>query len=577
MKNSFLRLFLVLFSIFIVLGMGNLPNSAVAQAPDQHLEKVENKVLDALSTKGTSDYVIQMAEKADLSKAYAIKDWNERGWYVYNTLREVAARTQRPVIEILEKQGIKYQSFFAGNEIAVYGSGLSTLTGITSLQEVDHIRFPRTATIDPGFFSIQPTSFPQAVINALDWGITDTNADDFWAEFGVQGDGLVVANIDTGVQWDHPALDQSFKCGTNHADPACWADPSNICGASGACDNNRHGTHTMGTMVGDDDPSLTYQVGMAPNAQWIACKGCETNDCSDGALNACADWILAPNGSPANRPHIVNNSWGGGGRDAWYLAKVNSWRAAGIFPVFSAGNTGPTCGSIGSPGDYQVSFATANHTSSRVISSSSSRGPSAYGDEPYTKPNISAPGSNIISSFLEDGYASANGTSMAAPHVAGAVALLWSCNPSLIGDIETTFELLQGTADAPIDAGNCGAPADGEGNFTYGYGYLNAYHAGLMTCLGVERGTLNGHVYDNHGSALGGATVRAIGSVKTDATGFYTMDLPAGSYSVTASKYGYNAVTVDGVVIVPDATIMQDFSLQYLGGWIEVYLPLLLR
>ena len=166
---------------------------------------------------------------------------------------------------------------------------------------------------------------------------------------------------------------------------------------------------------------------------------------------------------------------------------------------------------------------------------------------------------------------------MAAPHVAGAVALLWSCNPSLIGDIETTFELLQSTADAPIDAGNCGAPADGEGNFTYGYGYLNAYHAGLMTCLGVERGTLNGHVYDNHGSALGGATVRAIGSVKTDATGFYTMDLPAGSYSVTASKYGYNAVTVDGVVIVPDATIMQDFSLQYLGGWIEVYLPLLLR
>ena len=104
---------------------------------------------------------------------------------------------------------------------------------------------------------------------------------------------MVVANIDTGVQWNHPALDQAFKCGGNPADPACWRDPATYAVGS-ACDNNGHGTHTMGTMVGDDDPGLTYIVGMAPDAKWIACKGCGTHQCSDFALNSCADWILAP-------------------------------------------------------------------------------------------------------------------------------------------------------------------------------------------------------------------------------------------------------------------------------------------
>ncbi len=570
MKKKLFKLFSVLIAVLIVFGMGNLSTIAIAQASDPNLDKVEGRVLEAISTNGTSDFVVEMAEKADLSAAYSISDWNERGWFVYDTLKEVAARTQKPVIEILEKQGVEYQSFFAGNEIAVTGSNLSVLSEITALDSVSHIRFPRTATIDPGFFSIQQTTVSQGSINALDWGITDAKADQFWATFGLQGDGLIVANIDTGVQWDHPALDQSFKCGTNPTNPVCWSDPSNTCGASGACDNNGHGTHTMGTIIGDDDPSLTYQVGMAPNAKWIACKGCETNSCSDASLNACADWILAPGGSPANRPHIVNNSWGGDGGDTWYLAKVNAWRAAGVFPVFSAGNSGPTCGSIGSPGDYQESFAVANHQSTRYINSQSSRGPSTYGDNPYTKPNLSAPGTSICSSIPGSSWSCGySGTSMAAPHVAGAIALLWSCNTSLIGDFTTTFELLQDTADPPIEAGNCGAPTDGEGNFTYGYGYLNVYLAGLVACGTVEMGTLEGHVYDSHGSPIEGATVTATGSATTDATGFYTMDLLPDSYSVTASKYAYYPETVDGVEIVANATTTQDFNLEFAGGWMD--------
>ncbi|HQJ04737.1 MAG TPA: S8 family serine peptidase, partial [Anaerolineaceae bacterium] len=551
-----------LFALVLLAGMVFSlvqPASAMVKPAAQGLDKVEPAVLNTISAKGASDYVVEMAEKADLSAAYEIEDWTERGWFVYNTLKETAARTQQPVIELLKAGGVSYQSFFAGNEIAVTGGDLNSLSAIAALPGVSHIRYPRTATIEPMTFKAADVAVPEP--EAFDWGITDTHAPDFWSTFGFQGDGIVVANVDTGVQWDHPALDQSFKCGTNPSDPSCWADPSNICGGS-ACDNNGHGTHTMGTMVGDDDPSLTYQVGMAPNAQWIACKGCESSSCSDTALNACADWIVAPDGDPANRPNVVNNSWGGGSGDDWYLAKVNAWRAAGIFPAFSAGNN-YSCNSLGSPGDYQESFATASHTSSRTISDFSSKGPSAFGDDPYTKPNISAPGSNICSTVPGSGWnCGYSGTSMASPHTAGAVALLWSCNPSLIGDMATTFELLQDTADTP-PPGSCGAPADGEGNYTFGYGYLNVLTAGNQVC---SSGSLAGFVYDATSMApVEGATVTADngGGIVVDTTtladGSYLMNLPEGTYDVSATKYGYTTDLVTGIVIVEGGLVTQDF------------------
>ena len=323
---------------------------------------------------------------------------------------------------------------------------------------------------------------------ALAWGISDTSANQFWTAYGVQGDGILVANIDTGVDYTHVALDQSYKCLSNPSSPACWLDPGTAsCSGQngGPCDTIYqgiyHGTHVMGTMVGDDDPSLAYQVGMAPNAQWIACLGCPGGSCPDYDLNTCADWVIAPNGDPANRPEVVNNSWGGGGGDEWFLAKVQAWVAAGVFPAFSAGNAGPGCNTIGSPGDYQESFASAAHDSSRAIGYFSSRGASYYGHTPYTKPNISAPGVSVRSTRPGNQWALMSGTSMASPHNAGAVALLWSCNPALVGQIDVTFQLLQNNTDT-APAGSCGAPPDGQGNYTFGYGYLNVLKAGQAGC-----------------------------------------------------------------------------------------------
>ena len=148
MKKKLLKLFSVLIAVLIVFGMGNLSSIAVAQAPDPNLDKVEARVLETISKDGTSDFVVEMAQKADLSQAYSISDWNERGWFVYDTLKEVAARTQKPVIEILEKQGVKYQSFFAGNEVAVTASDLGILSesplSIRSLISVTRAQQPLT-------------------------------------------------------------------------------------------------------------------------------------------------------------------------------------------------------------------------------------------------------------------------------------------------------------------------------------------------------------------------------------------------------------------------------------------------
>ena len=561
-KRSSSKVLVLLLMVALLLGIAvNTSRANVAPAEaEQGLEKVETEVLDAISAKGSSDFVVEMAEHADLKAAYQIKDWSERGWFVYNALKEVADRTQKPIIQMLDQRGIKYQSFFAGNEIAVTAGDMSALSQIAALDSVEHIRYPRTAYIDP-IPSLSKDLF-NFTVQSLDWGITDTNADDFWTTFGMQGDGIVVANIDTGVQWNHPALDQAYKCGTNPSDPNCWYDPSNICGSE-MCDNSGHGTHTMGTMVGDDDPTLTYQVGMAPNAQWIACKGCESNSCSDAALNACADWILAPNQNTDNRPNIVNNSWGGGGGDNWYQAKVVAWRAAGIFPAFSAGNEGPGCSTLGSPGDYQESFGSAAHSSSRTIASFSSRGPGDFGDDPYTKPNISAPGDLICSSVPGSGWdCTYSGTSMASPHSAGAVALLWSCNSSLIGDMEATFEVLQNTADTP-PAGTCGAPADGEGNYTYGYGYLNVLAAGQQVC---SAGTITGSVTSGS-SPVEEATVTAdngagvVIDTETGADGIYTLNAPAGTYTVTATKYGYDSDVETGVEVVEGEEVNINFTI----------------
>lgn len=329
----------------------------------------------------------------------------------------------------------------------------------------------------------------------IEWGIDKIKAPQVWNSFNIRGEGIVVANIDSGVQFDHPALVRQYRGrmanGTfNHN--YNWFDPSKICGDPSAvpCDNDGHGTHTMGTMVGDDGAG--NQIGVAPAARWIAAKGCEARGCTDAALLASGQWMLAPtdlNGRNARadlRPHIVNSSWGdAAGSNTFFRDTVNAWIASGIFPVFSNGNSGPGCRTAGSPGDYAESYSVGAFNSFDEIARFSSRGNSRLTGG--IKPNISAPGVEIRSAVPDNNYAAYDGTSMAAPHVAGAIALLWSGSSSLIGDIAGTRSRLDQTA-IDVNDTNCGGTATN--NNVWGQGKLDIF-AAVSRSTRDQKGTIS--------------------------------------------------------------------------------------
>jgi subtilisin family serine protease len=510
----------------------------------------------AAAADGRAGFFVLFHGQADLAGAAAVGDWTLRGRFVYDTLAVHAARAQAATRAWLQGRGIAYYPLLAQNALFVTADE-PALRALAALPEVAALRANYVHPLEP--VSTQQPPYPEGVA----WGVALVGADDVWNDFDVSGSGIVVANIDTGVEYTHDALYINYKCGSGpHAD--CWYDPSAICPDPAVpCDNDGHGTHTMGTMVGDQDPGLLYNAGMAPDAQWIACKGCESSSCSDFALAACGDWVLAPNGDPANRPHIVNNSWGGGGCDTWYRPLVQAWRAAGIFPAFSAGNAGPDCNSLGSPGDYPESFASAATNAADEVADFSSRGPSCFGE---IKPDISAPGVGVCSSVPGNSWScSYSGTSMASPHTAGLVALLWSANSVLLGNFETTAYLITSTA---ICRTNVFCGGEECHNNHYGWGRIDAYAAVQAAFSMGSPAWLHGHVYDDAtGNPLSGATVIAdrqgIGrwTGDTNPSGYYTITLGAGAYTVTAEHPLYTSAFTAGLDIPSGTVALADFSL----------------
>jgi len=468
-------------------GPGRVPLPQQAQRLDAGLRDEL-----ARSPDGRGDFLVYLRDQADLSAAYALGDWAARGRYVYQTLTDWATVSQQNLRQQLAARGLAYRPLWIVNALVVHGA-LADAYALAGRGDVALVRTNRMTTLPPETAGLTVSSdqcSPDQIGNPLCWNIRKIGVDRVWRDFGVTGQGIVVASIDTGVSYSHPALATRYR---GYLGPGRYSHDYNWFDPQGThalpTDLNGHGTHTMGTMVAIGDGSTTHpSVGIAPGARWIAAQGCEVYFCSEADLIAAAQWVLAPTTivgtqpRPDLRPMIVNNSWAGSGGDRWYAGYTAAWRAAGIFPIFAVGNAGgssvQTCRSVDSPGDYPDVVGVGATDATDNLASFSLLGPSIDG---RMKPDVVAPGTymsgqGVLSTAINaDGYMALQGTSMAAPHVAGLVALLWSANPALIGDYDTTYAILRNSARRLSDT-RCGDPP-GAPNNVYGNGRIDAYAA----------------------------------------------------------------------------------------------------
>jgi len=445
---------------------------------------------------------------------------------VIETMKTTAEETQGPLLDYLsedERVKEKESYHFINVVYARVTNDLAEELEDEELQEelgIDYV-FPDfeielTQSNEPASQSSRDHVETQS--DSIEWNIEQINAPDVW-DLGIDGSGVVVGVMDSGVTWRHDALIKSWRGynpdGLN--DPTySWHDvqgafdfpydpydPHNYDSLGRWRPILGHGTHVTGIILGSD-PAENNRIGVAPGAKWIAAKifEDETGEGDHSGLVATfsnalggAEWMLEPGGDPDKAPDIINNSWGVSYKvddDSKYIERLrefeDKWRDAQIFPVTSAGNSGPGGSTeptdeegITYPATFEEAFAVGATDSDKNIAVFSSRGPGVDG---CVKPDLVAPGVSIRSASTgaihnygpyrtypgSQPYRYAQGTSMASPHVAGVAALLLEADPSLSpGEIE---EILIDTAEPLTDSDYPNHP-----NNAYGQGLVDAYAA----------------------------------------------------------------------------------------------------
>jgi serine protease AprX len=449
-----------------------------------------------------AEFLVVLGDQADLKGARAVTKKEERGRYVRDALWEKAQGTQAPLLKWLKERNIEHRSYYIVNLIWVK-AGLDVATALAARADVLRVEGNPKIRNVPEPIPDQQTALQPDSAAAIEPGITYTGAPQVWA-LGYTGQDVVVGGADTGYRWDHTALKNKYR-GWNGAianHDYDWHDSihsgGGSCGPNSPqpCDDHGHGTHTMGTAVGSDGG--TNQVGMAPGAKWIGCRNMDQGNGTPSTYVECMEFFLAPypvggtpaQGNPDLAPDVTNNSWGcppsEGCSAATLQAAVEAQRAAGIMMVVAAGNSGSACSTVQDPpAIYDAVYSIgALNTGADTIASFSSRGPVLIDGSLRRKPDVCAPGTSTRSSTPTSttSYGLSSGTSMASPHVAGAVALLWSAQPLLRNDVSTTETIINETA-THISSAAC--TSSGSPNNTFGYGRLDIKKAVDVALLRV--------------------------------------------------------------------------------------------
>lgn len=458
----------VLFLNVLSLAGITAAESSIENPQDVVAAKIDPLVESQTQSGTLSQFMVVFHEQADLSGAQRLQSKPEKTRYVFETLKVTASKSQSEIKLDLESQGFSVKSFYIVNELLVQSqpgsanivTSLNTLATNPSVEKI----IPVLPAFIPESQSLRKLRSRRARTNVNIRFIGGRALH----RRGIKGKGIVVGIADTGADFTHEALATKYR-GKNGNHDYNWFDPS-ADPSLVPIDTNGHGTHVTGIAVGS---ARGRKIGVAPKAKWIHCRGLGLGASRETVLS-CLQFFLAPtrvDGSdpnPNKAPDVINNS---------YICPFCSLEtafanltAAGIFSVGVTGNFGPTCGSVFDPGTYAQLFtvgATRAGKLSKISSFSSRSDPS----DSFIKPEIVAPGLEILSAAPGNLYATSSGTSMAAPHVTGAVALLWSARPELQGRIRKTKKILTASAHPRTDK-RCSQDEAFPGN-VYGFGFID--------------------------------------------------------------------------------------------------------
>ena len=541
MRQSGFSFFIALISIGIIL---SLPLTSASRTDAAQL----SEYLDStLSSKSDGDFVsvlVFMSDRADVSalqQRYKLASFTRQASHriLIDELQSFARTAQTDILRTLDDAKSRgdvrsYEAYWITNALQVEArkSFIETLRNRPDLAAII-ADIPMQSLYYPA--SQSTALVPGAGVSP---GLRAIHADSMWA-MGLTGAGSLIASFDTGVNGGHPALRNSYHGNHGYPAEACWFDP--VYGQTyphwdRSLKGGEHGTQTMGVMVGKDD-ATGDTVGVAFGADWISAM---VVDIPHSNYLEAFQWVADPDGDPNtvdDVPDVLNNSWGFTQSNIGCLDifwdPIDNVEAAGTVVIFACGNSGPAPMSLRNPANrantpyntFSVGAVLATDVS--TIWNGSSRGPSDC-DGISIKPEVVAPGYQVRTTNPDSSYAPRDGTSFAAPHVAGAVALLRQYNPN--APVDSIKSALMRSA---VDKGTLG-----EDN-TFGWGVIDILAAKRLL---APNNQINIYVQQvTHNPIKPGDSVDVV---------------------VTLRNSGLGTVGVTGQLVNPEAgaTILQGFS-----------------